>query len=217
MNNVIKRVWNTNTMTAIEDLRGAAFTAESGGHTFQIRGENSNGEAVPLSGTVAATFVRADMTTVALSGSASGGVVSLTLSADCYGVPGRFGLTIFLTSGGQKAAIYACVGDVAMSGTGTVAPGVVADVTDLINRINEAIESIPADYTSLLGNIAGNFSVSSAYVAGDVVWYNGNLYRAKQDITQAETWTPAHWDAVKVVTAAITHGQIDAIMARNRQ
>ena len=112
MNNIIKRKWNKNSMVIIEDLQGMAFQAESGGHTFQISGVDGEGNAVALSGTPAGVLLRADGQDVTLTCSVSGGVVSATLPANAYVVPGRFGLTIFLTSDGQKTAIYAAVGTV---------------------------------------------------------------------------------------------------------
>lgn len=108
-NTIIKRIWNQNELVQIEDLNGMAFRAEEKGHTFQISGE-SKGNPVSLSGTVSAKFLKADNTTTTISGSASGGIVSLTLSDACYTVKGRFQLTIFLTSNSQKAAIYSAVG-----------------------------------------------------------------------------------------------------------
>lgn len=196
MNNIIKRTWKQSGMVYIEDLRGAAFTAENGGHTFQISGEDETGATIALSGTVTGTFVRSDMTTVAISGSATGGVVSLTLSAECYGISGRFGLTIFLTSDGQKTAVYSCVGDVAMSGTSQVSPGVTADVVDLINRINTAVATIPASYAVLMGAVAQDYSTAKTYRVGDYVWYNGQLFRCYTAITTPETWNPLHWAPV---------------------
>lgn len=121
MNNIIKRVWNQNRMVNIEDLSGMAFQAESGGHTFEISGVNDAGESVPLSGTVAGIFMRPDLTDVAIVGSATGGVVSVTLPASCYAVSGRFALTIFVTSDSQKVAVYAAVGTVTRASTGTIA------------------------------------------------------------------------------------------------
>ena len=86
MNNIIKRVWNQNRMVNIECLSGAAFQAEDGGHTFQISGIDDTGATVSLSGTVAGVFRRPDNADIALTGSASGGVVSVTLTDDCYAV-----------------------------------------------------------------------------------------------------------------------------------
>lgn len=197
-NNIIKRVWNQGSMTPIEDLQGSAFTNENGGHTFQISGVDSNGEALALSGTVAASFLRPDQTTVGISGSVSGGVASVTLSEECYGIPGRFGLVIFLTSDGKKTAIYSCVGNVARSSTDAIAPGVVADVVDLINEIQIAVDTIPASYSALMADIAPTYSSSALYAVGDYAWYEGDLKRCIVPITVGETYTPAHWTSAVV-------------------
>lgn len=197
-NNIIKRVWNQGSMTPIEDLQGSAFTNESGGHTFQISGVDSNGEAVALSGTVAASFLRPDQTTVGISGSVSGGVASVTLSEECYGIPGRFGLVVFLTSDGKKTAIYSCVGNVARSSTDVVAPGVAADVVDLINEIETAVSTIPASYSALMADIAPTYSSTARYAVGDYAWYEGDLKRCIVPITVGETYTPAHWTSAVV-------------------
>ena len=197
-NNIIKRVWNQGSMTPIEDLQGSAFTNENGGHTFQISGVDSNGESLALSGTIAASFLRPDQTTVGISGSVSGGVASVTLSEECYGIPGRFGLVVFLTSDGKKTAIYSCVGNVARSSTDAVAPGVTADVVDLINEIETAVGTIPASYSALMADIAPTYSSSALYAVGDYAWYEGDLKRCIVPITVGETYTPAHWTSAVV-------------------
>lgn len=177
MNNIIKRVWNQNRLVNIEDLTGMAFQAEADGHTFEISGIDDTGAAVELSGTVSGVFRRPDNADIALTGSASDGVVSVTLSEDCYAVPGRFGLTIFVTSNSQKVAVYACVGTVAVSSTGNVAGDTPANVEDLLDAIDGAIASIPADYTDLLAAIAPTFSSTALYAIGSYTWYDGVLYR----------------------------------------
>lgn len=190
MNNIIKRKWNQNSMVIIEDLQGMAFQAESGGHTFQISGIDGEGDTVALSGTPAGVMLRADGQDVTLTCSVSGGVVSATLPANAYSVPGRFGLTIFLTSDGQKTAIYAAVGTVGKTSSGTVAPPAGSDVVTLVNQINTAIAAIPANYNACF---APAYSTSGLYSVGQYVTYNGNLYRCNTAITTAETWTAAHW------------------------
>ena len=202
-NNIIRRVWNQNRMVNIEDLTGAAFQAEIGGHTFEISGIDDTGAAVTLSGTVSGVFRRPDNADIALTGSASDGVVSVTLSEDCYAVPGRFGLTIFVTSDSQKVAVYACVGTVAVSSTGNVAGDTPASVEDLIDDINAAIAdlntaigSIPADYSQFMAAIAPAYSSSALYSVGSYAWYDGDLYRCTTPITTAEAWTAGHWAAV---------------------
>ena len=197
-NNIIKRVWNQGSMTPIEDLQGSAFTNEEGGHTFQISGVDSNGDALALSGTVAASFIRPDQSTSAINGSASGGVVSVTLSAECYDVPGRFGLVIFLTSDGKKTAIYSCVGNIARSSTSTASPGTTADVVDLINQIETAVATIPASYSALMADIAPTYSTSALYAVGDYAWYEGDLKRCIVPITVGETYTAAHWTSATI-------------------
>ena len=190
MNNIIKRKWNQNSMVIIEDLQGMAFQAESGGHTFQISGIDGEGNTVALSGTPAGVMLRSDGQDVTLTCSVSGGVVFATLPANAYVVPGRFGLTIFLTSDGQKTAIYAAVGTVGKTSSGTVAPPAGSDVVTLVNQINAAIAAIPVSYNS---SFAPAYSTSGLYSVGQYVTYNGNLYRCNTAITTAETWTAAHW------------------------
>ena len=202
MNNIIKRVWNQNRLVNIEDLTGMVFQAEAGGHTFEISGIDDDGNPVALSGTVYGVFRRPDNADIALTGSTSDGVVSVTLSEDCYAVPGRFGLTIFVTSNSQKVAVYACVGTVAVSSTGNVAGDTPASVEDLIDDINAAIAdlntaigSIPADYSQFMAAIAPAYSSSALYAVGSYAWHDGSLYRCITAITTAETWTAAHWTA----------------------
>ncbi len=154
MNTVIKRVWNQNRMVNIEDLSGMAFQAESGGHTFEISGVNDAGESVPLSGTVAGVFMRPDLADIAIVGSSTDGVASVTLPADCYAVNGRFALTIFVISDSQKVAVYAAVGTVTPTSGGEVAGDTPQDVVDLINAINAAVETIPSDYSNLSQDVS---------------------------------------------------------------
>ncbi len=115
MNNIIKRTWNQNRMTNIEDLSGMAFQAEAQGHTFEISGINDAGNAVTLTGTVSGVFMRPNGSAVPLTGSISNGKALLTLDADCYAIAGRFVLTMFLASGTQNTAIYAAVGSIMRS------------------------------------------------------------------------------------------------------
>ena len=198
MSNIIKRVWNQNKMVNIESLHGMAFQAEDGGHVFEISGVNDAGEAVPLSGTVAGVFMRPDRADIALIGAASGGVASVTLTDDCYAVPGRFGLTIFVTEDGKKTAVYAAVGTVSRTSGGGVAGDTPQDVVDLINAIEAAVATIPADYTDLIAAVAPTYSSSSVYAVGAYAWYGGILYRCTTPITTAESWTAAHWKSVVI-------------------
>ncbi|MBQ5595442.1 MAG: hypothetical protein IIW74_01065 [Rikenellaceae bacterium] len=198
MNNIIKRTWNQNRMVNIEDLRGMAFQAESGGHTFEISGIDDQNNAVELSGTVAGVFMRPDGMDVALTGTASDGVVSVTLSDACYAVYGRFGLYIFVTADSKNTCVYACIGTVAQTSYGTVAGDTPQDVIDLINAINAAINSIPADLTNLIGAIAPTYSPSAIYAIGQYAWNGGVLYRCTVAITAAEAFNSEHWETAAI-------------------
>lgn len=210
-NNIIERIWNQNAVGTIEDLSGSAFQAEAGAHTFVISGVDNAGAAVALSGTVAGVFMKPDNTDVALTGSISNGKASVTLTAECYTVPGRFGLTIFVTSGSVKTAVYAAVGTVSRTNTGNVSASAEADVVDLINRINAAVATVPASWSGLMADIAPTYSASAVYPVGAYVYYNGDLYRCTTAITTAESWTPAHWtaavlgDDVSSLKSALSH------------
>lgn len=192
-NNIIRRTWKVGGMVNIEDLRGSAFQAEDGGHTFLISGVDENGDALALSGTPAGVLLRADGQDVTLTCSVSEGVVSATLPANAYVVPGRIGITIFLTNGGQKVAIYAAVGSVATTSSGTVAPPAGSDVVDLVNAIATAVATIPASYSALMADIAPTYSNSALYAVGQYAWYDGDLKRCIVPITTAESYTAAHW------------------------
>ena len=193
MANIIKRVWNQNKMVLIEDLKGMAFQAEAEGHTFEISGIDDDGNPVTFSGTPSGVFLRPDNTDVALTCSISGGKIYATFPATCYSVPGRFGLTIYITTDGATTAVYAAIGTVALTTSGTIAPPATDDVVDLINDIATAVASIPASYSSLLADIAPNYSPSALYSVGQYVWQEGDLKRCIVPITVAETYTDAHW------------------------
>lgn len=214
MNNTIRRNWNMFSMVQIEDLRGMTFQAEDKGHTFVITGLDENGDETPLSGTVAAVFLRADNTDVAISGTVSNGKAQVTLTDECYGYPGRFGLTIFLTEGGQKAAIYAAIGSVHRTSSGAVSPETAESVVDLINEIEAAIAQIPASYTEIMAAVAPTYSSNAVYAVGSLAWEEGVLYRCIVPITRGETWTAAHWEAASLAGDIVkTHDELDNVEA----
>ena len=197
-NNVIKRVWNQNRMVNIEDLKGMAFQAEQAGHTFEISGIDDAGNVVELSGTPSGVMLRPDNTDQALTCSISGGKVYATLPAACYDVPGRFALTVYVTANSQKVAVYAAIGTVSRTSSGTASPGTTQDVIDLINAINAAIAQIPASDTNLKAALAPTYSSSGLYAVGDYCWYDGVFYRCTTAITSGETWTSGHWTAANL-------------------
>lgn len=200
-NMVLQKVWQQGQRLTVDDLSGCAFTGENAAHTFEISGKNASG-TVPISGTIAGKFLRSDNVTVPVTGTASDGVASITLTEDCYAVPGRFIFSVYANDGTHNICIYCGVGNVLRTDSGEYEGGeIITDVTALINAIETAVATIPADYSELLAGVAPSFSSSTAYTAGQYVWYPGlvdnvgALYRFTADHA-AGSWTGT--DAVSV-------------------
>lgn len=62
---------------------------------------------------------------------------------------------------------------------------VVADVSDAVNNVADALEYLGETY-----------SISEIYDVGDYVIHDGGLYRCITAIETAETWTAAHWQEI---------------------
>lgn len=134
-------------------ISGVLFGGEDQAHKFII--SRQDGQAI--TGTVAVKFLRyADDVTVPLIGSIEDGAATVTLNESCYLRPGRFKLTLYVTESGSTTAVYCCMGTVDRTdGQRTVDPGseITLDVTDLINQIDEAVDSIPPTWTELSGEV----------------------------------------------------------------
>lgn len=166
-----------------------------------VRVELFNGsEPYSGGGTVSATAVRSDGITVPITnGSITGNVVTVYLTEAAVDVPGNIGLYVKLTSGDTRTTVLAAIFAAQRTETdSTIDPGtIIPSVTDLINAIDEAVDSIPPDFASLLAGIAPVFSASADYLAGAFVWEEGVLYR----------FTTAHpagsWTGTDAVTASM--------------
>ena len=64
------------------------------------------------------------------------------------------------------------------------------DVEDF-NTNAEIIDTVLKAHSD---NTADEYSPDETYTAGRLVIQNNALWKAKQDISVAETWTPDHWD-----------------------
>ena len=147
--NIIERSWIQGTTVAVEYLTGTAFSGENGAHTFRITGKDAEGQPVAVSGTVLAKILRADNITVDVSGSVVDGVAVVTLVGDCYNVPGRTSLVIFLSDGTNTVTLYAAVFNVYRSTSGNeIDSGVnipsLAELLAQIERMEAATEAAEA-------------------------------------------------------------------------
>ena len=198
MNIIIDRTWKQGSLVNIEDLRGMTFKAEAQAHTFRISGVDAAGNPITLTGTPSGVMLRPDNTDVVLTCAVSDGKVTATLPAECYDVPGRVGITIYLTSNSQKVCIYSAITSVNRTSSGTASPGTTSSVVDLVNAIEAAIAQIPASDTNLKGALAPTYSDSAVYAVGQYAWYDGKLYKCTTAITTSESWTSGHWTEAKL-------------------
>jgi len=187
------------------------FSKDNLANEIQIDLYNGN-EAASISGTVSGTVIRANGSTVPIeTGTISGNAVTVALSEACMEIPGPVQVYVKLTTGDVKTTIFAGVFTAIRTETETIIdPGtIIPSVTDLINQIQTAIDSIPADYSTLLASVAGTYSTSKTYAVGDYAWYDGRLKKCIVPITTAETWTAAHWaDAVIADDVAVLKSAI---------
>lgn len=138
------------TPVKVKYLDGNVFSQDNGGNLIGVN-VFKNGEPASLSGSVSASVVRADGATVAVSGILSGNKCSVTLPQTCYAVPGVLSVVIKLTDSGSVTTVGAVVSNVYRSSTDAVVdPGtIIPDISLLIQTIEEAVESIPSDYSVL--------------------------------------------------------------------
>lgn len=109
-NNVIEKTNNLDKTIPVEPI-GYLYTNETQAHQFIISCTRK-GEKVRLTGSVTARFVTSQNTYFVVHGSIVDGNAVITLHQDCYSIPGRFDLAIFVTSGTETTVVYAAVGTV---------------------------------------------------------------------------------------------------------
>lgn len=167
-------------------LGGNVFSADNAGNLIGVNVFN-NGSPASLAGSVSASVIRADGATVAVSGALSENVATVVLPQSCYAVPGPISIVVKITASGAITTICAVVANVYQSSTDAVVdPGtIIPSISTLIATINEAIASIPADYSDLMkavvflgdGELNLGSLIPNAYIRssdGQQASYNGN-------------------------------------------
>ena len=185
----------------VDDLGGQLFGGEANAHKFVITqyAAQSSAETIAITGSVSGTLMASTGATVPLTGSLEDGKAVVVLDEDCYKVPGRFVLTIFVTSGDATLCIYCGVGNILRTSTDTVVYPTesLPNLTQLVDQVQAAIDSFPADLTAIQAAIAANYDdLTYPIAAGTYAWHAGTLYKAKSDIATTEAWTAAHWETV---------------------
>lgn len=197
----------------VQYLHGNLFSQDNAANTINVH-VHSAGVPESLGGTISANVIRSDGGTVAVDGSVSGDTATVVLPQACYAVPGVIHIIIKSTVSSVVTTIAAVVANVYTSSTDTVVdPGtIITDVAALIDAIEDAVDSIPVDYSGLLATIAEDYSSSKTYpVVGMYAWQGGVLKRNIVPITTAETYTAAHWtnavlgDDVSALKSALSY------------
>lgn len=182
----------------VQYLSGNLFSQDNQANVINVT-VTDGGEPATISGTVTANIIREDGGTVtATGGTISGNVVSITLPAAAYIVPGLVSIVVKLTASSVVTTLAAVVANVYQSSTETaVDPGtIIPSVTALVSQIETAVASIPADYSSLWTSLAPAFSTSATYAPGQYVTNGGALYVC----TAAHTgsWVAGHFAATNL-------------------
>lgn len=204
----IRRTFNRDRgFKLVEPLNGYTFTPETNAHTFFIECvDKVNGleTVVPFEAgsTVSARFLKTDHVTELVEGSLNtDGAAVVTLPSECYSVPGRFLLTILVTTGSTTICVYAATGTVIAADSSTVNVSEnasreidekIAELNAAAAQVNSAISagsakiteinqaaaaaraSIPQDYTALSDSVG---DLKSAVI-------NGGYLIEKSDIVQ---------------------------------
>lgn len=181
----------------VQLLNGNLFSQDNQGNLIGVE-VFDNGEPASLTGTVSANIIRADGGTVAATGTLSGNKCSVVLPAAAYAIPGLETIVIKLTSSGVVTTLLALVVTIYRASTDTaVDPGtVMPSIQTLIQQINTAVASIPADYSSLWTSLAPAFSTDTSYAAGQYVTNNGKVYRF--NAAHSGEWAAGDVSEVKV-------------------
>ena len=183
-----------NSPVRVNVLNGNVFSTDNYGNVVGIK-TYRNGTAASLSGSVSATVVRPDGATVAIVGTLSGNQASVALPYAACAVPGLITICIKNTSGSTVTTLGLIVATVYKTSTDTALdPGtIIPSVEALISQIEEAVDSIPADYSGLWASLAPAYSTEATYEIGDYCTRSGHLYRCVTAINTAESWTAGHW------------------------
>ena len=159
-----------------------------------------NGEPVNLGGSnCTGDVIRPTGDTVVIEGVVSDDLAYVILPQACYTYEGQFSLAIKISGGTVVDTLRIVDGVVANTTTETlVDPGtIIPSIEDLIQAIEDAVASIPADYSDLWKTIAPVFSTGTDYVVGQYVTYSGKMYRFTT-AHPAGDWNSSHVTAVNV-------------------
>jgi len=116
----INRTTDLDRPVAVDVLPGVGFTSEQLAHKFVISATKS-GNAVTLSGGVVARVLRADDAMVLVQGTIANGKATITLSKDCYKIPGQISIAIMVSETSTvTTCVYAAVAQIRRSDSDSI-------------------------------------------------------------------------------------------------
>lgn len=143
----------------VHHLHGNVFSQDNQGNLVGVH-VFDDGEPATLSGTVTAYAIRADGATVPVDGVLNENSCYAILNSACYEVEGVLSIVIKLAGGGSTTTLCAVVAYVYKSVTNTaVDPStIIPSVQDLIEAIDEAVASIPPEYSEIVDALSYTIS-----------------------------------------------------------
>lgn len=135
---IIERTWIQGTTAEQDELQDIAFQGESAAHTFVIGCKTASGSSVALSGTVTGTYLGCNNVTVPLEGTIVDGKASLTLDSNCYALPGKFVLSIYVKEDNERNCVYCGIGYMFRTQTSTVPIGSLPSVSEIAAEADRA-------------------------------------------------------------------------------
>lgn len=190
----IRRTFNpSDGLRGVERLDGYTFSSESFAHTFVV--ERTDGDT--FEGYISARFLRADGVTVVIADTERANVdgqgnARITLSPECYAVPGRFLLTLLHTLDSTAEVIYAATGTVldTESDTEILSSGTARTIEGQVNEALGAAWSA-ALFARNIGEIESNQqTIQAAYDGiGDALANAGVWALNGPNMLSQEFWT----------------------------
>lgn len=218
---VIERTVNLDALGVPEQARGTLYQQENLAHRFVIHGRR-NGADVNFTGNVSAYFVKPDGETVDITnGTLDGGAAVVELPQICYAVSGRFTLTIFVTEGGAKTAVYSMTGNVRVTKTDgeVVPPGTpVPDYSEIVGQYQDMVQATAEAENAvrvLYGEYGGDWGPSSA-VTGVAFTKTGPMVKiAGSRNTDGHTFVGLSGSAIESISLAQWSQSKEAVTNEN--
>ena len=148
----------------VEALGGVAFTGERLAHRFIISGKKSN-QPVQFSGSVLAHVIRSNDSMVIINGSIQSGKAVITLSPECYLIPGTISIVINVIEDNVTTCVYGAVLTVRRADSDTIvdSEGIIPSIDELLSRIEEMkTATTAANNAASAANTAANTANAAA-------------------------------------------------------